>query len=107
MKQTIQARINESLNELRLGNRGHLNCIRLSSQTTGPHNDEIIKRCKDYLASGIPFITEAIFHNGRRCDILLPATMDVLEILHTESEAQYIEKIKYYPKIFTIRKVRV
>ena len=39
MNKTIQARINESLNEIRLGNRGHLNCIRLSSQSKGPHND--------------------------------------------------------------------
>ena len=107
MNKTIQARINESLNEIRLGNRGHLNCIKLNPQSKGPHNDKIIELCTEFLSTGTTFMTEAIFHNGRRADILLPGLQEIIEILRTESEAQFKKKIMYYPKIFTIRKVKV
>ena len=109
MIQEQQRKINESLSELRFSNKSgsHLNCIRLNPSSKGPHNDKMIELCKGYLALGIPFITEAVFENGKRCDILLPATFEIIEVLNTETDEEFKEKIKSYPDLFGITKVRV
>ena len=109
MSQEQQRKINESLSELRFSNKSgsHLNCIRINSSSKGPHNDKIIELCKGYLELGIPFITEAVFTNGKRCDILLPATMEIIEVLHTETDDEFEKKIESYPDIFQVTKVRV
>ena len=109
MNQEQQRKINESLSELRFSNKSgsHLNCIRLNPSSKGPHNDKMIELCKFYLDLGIPFITEAVFSNGKRCDILLPATQEIIEVLNTETDEEFEEKIKSYPGIFEVKKVRV
>ena len=100
-----QRKINEALSYLRLGNRGHCGCIRLNPQSKGPHNDKIIELCKVYLEMGVPFVTEAIFQNNSRCDILLPSIFQIVEVLNTETEERF--NSKNYPKVFKITKVRV
>ena len=103
-----QRRINEALNEVRIGNRCHLNCIRLqNSNIRTKHTEEMISRCLEYLENKIPFMTEPIFKNGSRADILLPATHEIIELLHSETDQMFNEKIKKYPQIFQIQKVRV
>src|SRR3990167_5460361 len=94
---TIQQRINEAYSYMRLGNRGHQNCIRLNPSCSRQHNQKIIELCLDYLQDGIPFVTEAIFKDGHRCDILCPATFDIIEILHTETQERF--NAKKYPEI--------
>ena len=108
MNKEIMMRINEALNYLRLGNRGHLNCIRLvNSNLRTKHTEEIISRCLEYLENGIPFVTEAIFKNNSRCDILLPATFEIEEIMNTETDESILAKQNKYPDIFRVIKVRV
>ena len=101
--------INKNLQEVRISNRSgsHLNCIRLNASCSDEHNLEIIKRCMEYLKNGIPFLTECIFVNGMRCDILLPATYPALieEIAVSESNESLANKQKKYP--FPIKVIRL
>lgn len=100
-----QNKINEALSYVRMSNRGHLNCIRINPSCSTAHNFKIVELCHEYLRTGVPFMTEAIFKDGQRCDILLPATMEIIEVMHTETEKRFNSKT--YPKEFTITKVRV
>lgn len=106
---TIQQMINEAVLQLRISNRvgSHMNCIRLNSSCSDAHNAEIINRCIEALKLKIPFYTEAIFRNGSRADIFYPATGEITEILHTETDERFSEKIKNYPEMFKITKVRI
>ena len=107
----LQMRINEAMRHVRFSNKSgsHENCIRLNPQSKGPHNDKIVELCKEFLEMQIPFFTEAIFMDNRgntigRGDILLPATHEVLEIMHTETDERFEQK--KYPDIFKIKKIR-
>ena len=108
MNREMQARINESMRTVRFSNKSgsYLNCIRLNPQSKGPHNDKMIELCKGYLEMGIPFYTEVIFEKpySGRADILLPSQFEIVEVLHTESDARF--NAKSYPDIFKISKVR-
>ncbi len=101
-----QKKINEALQEVRVSNRSgsHINCIRLSkNKFHHQHNLEVIKRCLEYLYIGTPFLTEAIFNNGSRADILLPSIPEIEEIMITETE-EYFDT-KNYP--FPIKQIKV
>ena len=52
------------------------------------------------------FLTEAIFLNGSRCDVLDVTEGVIYEILHSETEEQLAEKILKYPETLTVMKVR-
>jgi len=105
MNKEIQKIINENIQQVRQSNRtgSHLNCIRLNPSSRGPHNNEIIKRCLEYLELGIPFLTETIFHNGQRADILKPSIPEIEEILVSETDERFDKKD--YP--FRIIKVKI
>ena len=105
---TIQQRINDAVLQMRASNRvgSHLNCIRLNSGCSDKHNNKIIDICKELLETKTGFYTEAIFNSGHRADIFIPALNEIIEVLHTESDQRFSEKIKNYPENFTIRKVR-
>ena|SRR3990167_1102175 len=102
---TIQQRINEAYSYMRLGNRGHQNCIRLNPSCSRQHNQKIIDLCLDYLQDGIPFVTEATFKSPfGRADIMLPATFNLIEVMHSETDKCFAQK--KYPDIFHVSKVR-
>ena len=109
MKQQTQRKINEALRHIRHSNKSgsHVNCIRLNYSAADKHNDEIIRRCVEYLKTGVSFITEAHFIHGGRADLINLATKEIIEICNTETEIRFKEKIKSYPDIFTIRKIRI
>ena len=106
-----QQNINRSLLHVRPSNKSgsHLNCIRLRNNVLDgrydKHNLEIVKRCMEYLKLGIPFMTEVIFVDGQRADILKPATGEIEEIAVTEKEESLERKKANYP--FPIRVIRV
>ena len=106
-QQEQQQNINHSLLHVRPSNKSgsHLNCIRLNSSCTDKHNLEIVTRCMEYLKLGIPFMTEVIFVNGQRCDILKPSLPEIEEIAVTEKEESLERKKASYP--FPIRVIRV
>ena len=103
----VMIRVNQSLEEIRQSNKSgsHVNCIRLNASCSDVHNAEIIARCLEYLKLGVPFMTEAIFHNGQRCDIINLSTQEIHEIMVSESESRFAAKI--YPELFKITKVRI
>ena len=110
MNQELQRRINESMQYIRHSNKSgsHVNCIRLTNNNLKTkHTEKMIETCLEFLENKVPFITEAIFTNGSRCDILCPSTKDIIEILHTETDEMFKEKIKKYPAYFNVLKVRV
>lgn len=110
MNQQIQSRINESLQQVRMSNKSgsHLNCIRLTNNNVRTkHTEEIISRCLEYIENDVPFMTEVIFNDNSRCDILLPSLKVIEEICYTETDERFSEKIKKYPDCFRVIKVRV
>ena len=89
----------ELLNKIRYTNRSgsHINCIRLSHANTWQHELKKVEVCWELLKQKKEFITEAIFENGSRADILNLTDGIVIEILHTETVEKFKEKIKKYP----------
>jgi len=49
------------------------------------------------IQNGHEVVTEAIFLNGKRADVLLLDVPEALEVVHTESEKSIIKKGKDYP----------
>ena len=105
---SIQQRINEAMRETKFSVRTHRNCIRLNTSCSDKHNMEIVKRCLEMLKIGCPFFTEVAFTEGRGvCDILYPSLHEIDEILVSESDERFEEKVNKYPSCFKINKIRV
>ena len=109
MKQEMILRINEAIQNIRISNRSgsHLSCIRLNPGCSDAHNMKIVELSMEFLRNKIPFYTEAILLSGGRPDIFLPATSEIYEIMHTETDEMLEAKIKKYPSKFKIIKIRV
>jgi len=55
------------------------------------------KICWELACEGKEFVTEAVFTNGKRADILVLDTGDVIEILHSETKEMAQKKCVDYP----------
>lgn len=75
-----------------------INVIRGSSGETMQHYLAKTKLCEILQTFKKWYITEARFKTGGRADILNLDDLTVYEVLMTETEAQFKEKLKYYPK---------
>ncbi|MBI1972957.1 hypothetical protein HYS50_03055 [Candidatus Woesearchaeota archaeon] len=100
--------VRNHLNLVRFSNRcgNHLNCIRFSLGESLLHIYKKVEICCWLLEMKHDFLTEAIFLNGSRCDVLDITEGVVYEILHSETEEQLLEKIRKYPPGVGIMKVR-
>ena len=109
MNKRLQARINEALLEVRISNRSgnHFKCFRCNVHDSDKHIFAMFNRRLEYRRLGVPVMTEVIFLNKKRCDILLPTTFEIIEILSSETDERFEEKKETYPKVFEIKKVRV
>ncbi len=90
----------EVLNLIRFSNRSgsHTQCIRLNCNNTWEHELKKFEICWKLLKEKKEFLTEAIFLNGKRADIIdLSGEGKVIEVLHSESFESFKEKIKNYP----------
>ena len=58
------------------------------------------------LEEGKEFVTEAIFNNGSRADILVLDDHKVIEILRSEKEADCERKCEKYPSLFELEMVK-
>ena len=103
MNKQTQETINYISKFLKVGEMKQLNCIRINIHDSDKHNDEIYRRCKEYLKLGIPYLTQAVFIKGGICDILKPTIPEIEEILVTETDERF--EAKKYP--FPIRKIRI
>jgi hypothetical protein len=102
-----QAQINEAMNEIRFSNRSgsHINCIRIFPNNTLEHEMTKFKVCWTLRKWGYDFITEAIFKNNKRADVIDVSNGIIYEILKSEKEEELVDKTETYPEIFEIRKV--
>ncbi len=85
------------LNLVRASNRD-INVVKLAKNNTPEHEWMKCALCWILTLQGRDYITEAIFKTGGRADVFCIDTCTVYEILHTESEKTFKEKIKKYPE---------
>lgn len=99
----------ENSNLIRFSNRcgSHINCFRFSLSENREHIIKKLDICIEVLSKGHKFITEGIFNNGSRCDVIDLNDGVVYEIMNTEDEKKFEEKIKKYPEILEVVKVKV
>lgn len=97
----------EIINLVRSSNR-KLNCIVIYPNNNFEHEDVKCQICNKLHREGWNFYTECIFLNNSRADILVfqNGVGYCIEVLHTETEEEFNEKIKKYPKILGVVKVR-
>ena len=91
---------------IRFSNR-KLNCLRWHNNESYSHILKKLDICISLKNSNHDFITEAIFVNNSRADVVDLTTGEIYEILCSESEENFEEKIKNYPKDFRVIKIRV
>ncbi|MBU4502622.1 MAG: hypothetical protein KKA79_08550 [Nanoarchaeota archaeon] len=107
-KKSSYYKIRENLNLIRMSNRvgSQTNTLRWSKGETKQHILKKLEVCMELKELQHEFITEPIFKNGTRADILDLNEGTIYEILHTETEKKFKEKIKNYPKQFRIIKIK-
>ncbi len=98
--------VNERLQNIRVGNR-KLNCLRWHNNESRQHIIKKLDICIELKELKHVFITEAIFSNNSRADVVDLTTGEIYEILCSESEENFEEKIKKYPRNFRIIKIKV
>jgi len=96
---------NRNLGLIRISNR-KVNCIRIGSESLD-HAIEKLKVCYELQKLGHHYITEGIFENGSRCDILNLDTGEIFEILKSEKLDDCRNKSMSYPKGLKLRYVEV
>ena len=100
--------INKNLQLIRMSNRfgSQRNVLRWSNGETKEHILKKLEICIELKEWGHEFITEAIFKEGARCDVLDLTEGTIYEILCTETEEKFEQKIQNYPKEFDVIKIR-
>lgn len=109
-KQYLLRKRNDAMREIRHSNKigSHRNCIRINVGNSIEHEIAKLRICYELIKEGKEVITEAIFNNGSRADILVLDDYKIIEVLYSESEESCLEKFKRYPDLFTLemRKVK-
>ena len=107
-KQYLLTKRNDAMREIRYSNRigNHRNCIRINVNNSIEHEITKLRVCYDLIKSGKEVVTEAIFVNGSRADIVVLDDYKIIEVLYSESEAACLEKAKKYPSLFELEMVR-
>ena len=75
-----------------------VNTVKISVANTLEHEMAKLKKSWELIKDGHTIITEAIFKNGGRADIFVLDTLQVFEILHSETKEQALRKEDYYPE---------
>lgn len=104
-RETITRR-NECLSLVKVSNR-KINDIRIGENEGKRHSDKKIEICKKLIDKGKSFVTEAMFNNGGRSDILVLDDFKAIEIVSSETSYSLIEKTNSYPKGLSIEIVRL
>ena len=108
-KNEIQRNINDGLNNIRNGNRGHCGCFRFykgpKRGNTWEHEFRKMQICWELKKRGIVFYTEAIFHNGKRADVIDLTNAIIYEVLMSEKLEECKKKVEQYPEFFEMRYV--
>ena len=106
-KDSSQYRLRDFLNEIRMSNRSgsHMDCIRICSANTYAHEKMKFDICWQLAKWNHTFVTEAIFNNNKRADIIDLDTGIIYEVTYSETTEELQEKIKEYPEVFEVRQV--
>ena len=106
-KSSVDYRKREFLDEIRASNRSgsHVNCLRLFKNNTIEHEQTKFLVCWTLLKWGHEFITEPIFNNGKRADVIDLNTGIIYEVIKSETEEKLADKVESYPGVFEVRKV--
>lgn len=107
-KENPYYKIRQNLNLVRMSNRigSQTNTLRWSATETKEHVLKKLEVCMELKEWGHEFLTEAIFKDGARCDVLDLTEGTIYEILCSETEERFEEKIKNYSEELTIIKIR-
>lgn len=97
--------VNERLQKIRVSNR-KLNCLRWYNGESREHILKKLEICIVLKNKGHKFLTEAIFENGSRADIVDLTDGVVYEVLCSESEEDCDIKIEKYPEEFEVIKIK-
>jgi len=92
-----QQRINEAMKLLSPQYRTTPYDPKINSHNTIEHELSKCKVIYDLKKRGKVVYAEAIFNNGARADIFIPEDYQVIEILHSETQAEALSKEEYYP----------
>ena len=101
-------KVSNNLSLVRFSNSSgyHMNCFRFFNGESKEHILKKLEICIELKNMNHKFLTEAIFVNGYRCDVLDLTDGTIYEILNSESDEKFEEKIKNYPKNLDVIKVR-
>ena len=97
--------ISSRLELIRVSNR-KLNCLRWHNNESREHIIKKLDICRWLKEINHVFITEAIFLDGSRADVVDLTASVIYEVVVSEDEKSLDEKKKRYPKIFEVRKVK-
>jgi len=79
------------------------NAIHLNAQNSDAHELMKYMICRQLNKEGKDFLTEVIFENGKRADILCLDTHIIYEVIVSETEKSQKSKTQnYYPKFFDV-----
>lgn len=108
-KQELLRKRNDAMREIRHSNKigSHRNCIRINVANSLEHEIAKLRICYDLIKDGKEVITEAIFNNNSRADIVVLDDYKIIEILCSEDEKSCLEKVKRYPELFVLEMVKV
>ena len=98
--------VSNRLENIRVSNR-KLNCLRWGSNETREHIVKKLDICRWLKEINHVFVTEAIFVNGSRADIVDLSDGVIYEVLVSEKEEDCNMKVGKYPKEFGVIKVKV
>jgi hypothetical protein len=102
----LNAKRNECLRLVRMSNR-RVNEIRIGNNESSAHRDKKLEVCTELLKQGKHFVTEAIFVNGGRADILVLDDFRVIEILKSEKLESIEIKKELYPKGLRVEIIKI
>ena len=107
-KQYLLRKRNDAMREIRHSNKigSHRNCIRINVNNSIEHEITKLRVCYDLIKSGKEVVTEAIFNNGSRADIVILDNHKIIEVLYSESKESCLEKAKKYPELFELEMVK-
>jgi len=108
-KQYLLRKRNDAMREIRHSNKvgSHRNCIRINVNNSFEHEVAKLRICYELIKEGKEIITEAIFNNGTRADIVVLDDYKIIEVLYSESEEACLEKAKSYPILFELEMRKV
>ncbi len=79
-----------------------VNVVKINVNNTLEHEVAKFIKCYELIKDKKQIITESIFKEGGRADVLCLDDMRVFEIMHTESEKEALSKVDKYPSLVDI-----